>query len=368
MELCIAEKVLERRRSLNLTQEELASRIGVSSQAISNWERKAGYPDVTMIPPLAEALGISTDELLGVGQETAAEVLKRFKDELRATSDIDVIKALMLDYYHRYPNNYSIMERIIWCIYRRYSNNKSFVDLAKDIGERIMNECTDTGPRITARKVLSFICDDEEAEKYINEFDDNILLRSNVTGRRLWRQDRRDDARAYFSAERIIILRYLVHRALYCSDCPEKAVEWCEFCLNMIKLLGGGEVPDGWLDMYGFTILRLSALHFAADEGEKGYILLEEALSVYDKWYSLPDNKPLSVGITFCSDKVAVARINGTGRILIDNVLYGEAVCETDIVEALSESGLEGFETVRGTERFRNIAARAVTIRNKHIN
>lgn len=56
MEIYIADKVVERRRVLNLTQEELAERIGVSPQAISNWERKVGYPDITLLPSFRERL------------------------------------------------------------------------------------------------------------------------------------------------------------------------------------------------------------------------------------------------------------------------------------------------------------------------
>lgn len=52
------------RESKKLTQEELAGKLFVTSKAISKWETGKGYPDVSLLEPLAEALGISVIELL----------------------------------------------------------------------------------------------------------------------------------------------------------------------------------------------------------------------------------------------------------------------------------------------------------------
>lgn len=56
--------IAERRKALGLTQKELAGRLIVSDKADSKWETGAGYPEVTMLPLLAETLGITVDELL----------------------------------------------------------------------------------------------------------------------------------------------------------------------------------------------------------------------------------------------------------------------------------------------------------------
>ena len=51
------------RESGNMTQHQLAEKINVSDKAISKWETGRGYPDISMIEPLAEALGVSVIEL-----------------------------------------------------------------------------------------------------------------------------------------------------------------------------------------------------------------------------------------------------------------------------------------------------------------
>ena len=52
------------RESQNLTQAELAERIGVSSKTVSKWETAKGLPDITLLQPLAQALGLSVIELM----------------------------------------------------------------------------------------------------------------------------------------------------------------------------------------------------------------------------------------------------------------------------------------------------------------
>ena len=52
------------REQRNMTQAELAEKIGVSSKTISKWETAKGLPDITLLQPLAQSLGISVIELL----------------------------------------------------------------------------------------------------------------------------------------------------------------------------------------------------------------------------------------------------------------------------------------------------------------
>ena len=55
------------REGKRMTQEELAEKIHVSVKAVSKWETGKGFPDVSLLEPLAEALGISVMELLNGG-------------------------------------------------------------------------------------------------------------------------------------------------------------------------------------------------------------------------------------------------------------------------------------------------------------
>lgn len=52
------------RRELGMTQKELAQRLSVSDRAVSKWERGAGFPDVSLLEPLSQVLGLTATELL----------------------------------------------------------------------------------------------------------------------------------------------------------------------------------------------------------------------------------------------------------------------------------------------------------------
>ena len=52
------------RENKKMTQEELAEKVFVSGKAVSKWETGQGFPDVSLIEPLAKALDISVIELL----------------------------------------------------------------------------------------------------------------------------------------------------------------------------------------------------------------------------------------------------------------------------------------------------------------
>lgn len=61
----IGEKICYYRQLKKMTQEEFASRIGVTPQAVSKWERDNGLPDIMILVGIANVLGVSTDTLLG---------------------------------------------------------------------------------------------------------------------------------------------------------------------------------------------------------------------------------------------------------------------------------------------------------------
>ena len=64
----IGENIAALRRAAGMTQEMLAFRLGVSSQAVSKWERQLSFPDLSLLPVIAEVFGVSIDTLFLGGQ------------------------------------------------------------------------------------------------------------------------------------------------------------------------------------------------------------------------------------------------------------------------------------------------------------
>jgi Helix-turn-helix. len=60
----IGKRISNLRKEKGITQEDLAERLGVTPQAVSKWENDISYPDITLLPRLAEILGVTVDELL----------------------------------------------------------------------------------------------------------------------------------------------------------------------------------------------------------------------------------------------------------------------------------------------------------------
>ncbi len=65
----IGEIIKAKRKERNLTQVELAGILGVSKAAISKWENRECYPDITFLPQLAKTFNITIDELFGYSKE-----------------------------------------------------------------------------------------------------------------------------------------------------------------------------------------------------------------------------------------------------------------------------------------------------------
>lgn len=64
METTIGNRIAELRKKRGFTQEELAVRLGLSSQAVSKWENDLSYPDILLLPELAKLLETTVDALL----------------------------------------------------------------------------------------------------------------------------------------------------------------------------------------------------------------------------------------------------------------------------------------------------------------
>lgn len=64
------------RKNKNMTQEEIAGRLGVTAPAVNKWENGASMPDIMLLAPIARLLGITTDILLSFREELTAEEIK----------------------------------------------------------------------------------------------------------------------------------------------------------------------------------------------------------------------------------------------------------------------------------------------------
>ena len=69
------------RLNYKYTQEQLAEKLGVTFQAVSKWETNANMPDISLLPRIAKALGITIDELFSDGNAVIPVVTEQIKDD-----------------------------------------------------------------------------------------------------------------------------------------------------------------------------------------------------------------------------------------------------------------------------------------------
>ena len=79
-QVAIGRYIAQKRRSKNLTQEQLAQALGVSNKTISKWENGRCLPDYGIVQPLCEALGVTLAELMD-GEDAAEDSMRAYDDE-----------------------------------------------------------------------------------------------------------------------------------------------------------------------------------------------------------------------------------------------------------------------------------------------
>ena len=124
MQLDLGQKIRELRRRDGRTQEALAEALGVTSQAVSRWESNGGYPDMEMIPSIANYFHISIDELFGYNNERSKKIdeLAKKIDQMNFQNNgedinIDECIALARNALIEFPGNEKIMLSLASVLY-----------------------------------------------------------------------------------------------------------------------------------------------------------------------------------------------------------------------------------------------------------
>lgn len=149
MELLIGNKLRKLRRDRNLTQEEVAAHLGISFQAISKWERGEGYPDITLLPALANYFGVTVDSLLGMGEIAAREnydaVNRQWEENRQAKrhrENVELMRAALKDY----PNDPLLLVQLSTSLERlegTETEKREYLRQSAAVQEQILRYCDD---------------------------------------------------------------------------------------------------------------------------------------------------------------------------------------------------------------------------------
>lgn len=148
------------RKRKDLTQEQMADILSVSPQAISRWETASTYPDITILPAIANFFETTIDELLGTNEDKVTNrinsYMNRFQEAIgrgAINESIELMRAAISEF----PNSYSLLAQLMYVLYVSCEDEtlcNRYNEEIISIGERILNYCHDDAIRMEAKKLL----------------------------------------------------------------------------------------------------------------------------------------------------------------------------------------------------------------------
>ena len=166
----IGKNIKKLREKKSITQEKLANYLGVTPQAISRWESETGYPDIELLPMIADFFDVTIDELLDRNMlQNKNEIKEGIKkiDILHSQGETQKRKELIIELYNKYPYNFELMNYYIWELAYDEQNEK-YDDIEK-LCLLILEECTNNQIRYSAIQCLSGYYDNKcETKKALN--------------------------------------------------------------------------------------------------------------------------------------------------------------------------------------------------------
>ena len=191
--MSIGARIKQLRREKDITQEQLAAYLGITSRAVSQWETDRTAPDIAQLPALCHVFDVSSDVLLGIDIEKNNEEIKKYLTdaaELGYRGKGAERTALLREANRKFPRDYKIMERLadsLVCEYSRKGIRE--YDEVFALCRRILAECTDSTIRYEAIDTLG------TAYGYAGKTDEMVKLA-------------REMPRTHFSYENFMMYRW----------------------------------------------------------------------------------------------------------------------------------------------------------------
>ena len=146
----IGEQIKRLRKERNMTQEQLAEKIGVSFQAVSKWENDISLPDVATLPIIAGFFGVSMDTIFDYDAEKNAEKALEIAKQtwtLRE-SNPELGKSIIFEGLKQYPENDILLENLLYLT--------ESPDETIDIALRTISATKDNSTKYDALRFLAY--------------------------------------------------------------------------------------------------------------------------------------------------------------------------------------------------------------------
>lgn len=324
MTLNIGEQIRKHRRALELTQEQLAERLGVSFQAVSRWENGSAYPDIELLPVLAELFETSVDKLMGLDEvEKDKRAHQAISDFLNACDESEPIEKLveMLKGIRRDHIASKHIELLFWNRMEQYDNPEILAELRK-ITELRLEKYPD---RKTDQGLIDRMAkydDEEHALALIKQY--STWYDMSEYSMLYERYDYRDDYEKLEPYRQYRIFGHIVELVKWINWHDRRKPQGLEYSYALNKMLldllnnfcgktpdfehqasGGGEV-DFFADQRVLLGLRLSAQVASMGDPEQAFVIMEDAVTLLEKVMKIPEGYKIEGVSQFVPDIYAI--------------------------------------------------------------
>lgn len=304
MKLKLAENLRKLRLEKGLTQEQLSEKMGVSYQAVSRWETGSTYPDIEMLPALADLFEVSLEKLMGVTKPEREEANQEYYDRLNRTIDPEKRLKLLYEIHHEFPNDMTI----VWNLCGATDNLDEQRKLTDELIERAAD---DENIRVYAERAIEWLINAEDEDRLRPFLDKHtapiqlsreLRLEERYQYRKEWEQYERTKQENLRKTLFDIVFPRLVRNA------PQKvnvhdSLWGSRTRLAFIDLLtgtsgknpvSGDGVPDLWFHARFDAGIRYSCHLAGSGEPEAALSALEDLTELYENFWSLSDGTVLT--------------------------------------------------------------------------
>ncbi|MGL6174187.1 MAG: helix-turn-helix domain-containing protein [Cellulosilyticaceae bacterium] len=362
MTIYFSEVFKKLRKEHDLTQEQIADIIGVSPQAVSRWECDTTYPDISILPIIAEFFNVSIDELLGTQKSKLQKKVHTYNEALKDAFSkgliydcIDLMRAAVKEF----PNNYHFLNKLMYVLFVSGDDSGNILEWEEnikkydaeiiEIGERILKYCTDDAIRLEAKSRLAFhYCETNRKAKALELINtlpsqdscrEAILYRAiEGTEREAYLRERIEDGlgKIWFA-----ITAYSYQKKID----PQTQINWLTKQMDILNIIYENKDYGEWYyrlaRLYG---KELAKLYIQIEDYENALGALEKGVEYAIAFEKMPQEyshtSPLLVGLTTSKDDWEKSDTRNLCRVLLEEVLT-----------------LSDFDVLRNEQRFQKLEA-----------
>lgn len=133
--------IKELRQKKKMSQEELAEYLGVSTQAVSRWETSVSYPDIILLPLIANVFNVTVDYLLGTDKFKNDKIVEEINETYRKYNkkgDNVGCYEYMKKMYEKYPHIEKVQLMYANSCSAAHNEDKSIIDEGIEVLERLV--------------------------------------------------------------------------------------------------------------------------------------------------------------------------------------------------------------------------------------